>query len=542
MLGTAAIVVAAYSRTLVPLLRVPGTAAALCVALVLFVVLLRINVPMMSYAYKRRRRLEPGRITMELPVVVTVSVLYGPIAVALLILCGYALARSTETRSHLLRRMLDGGAEAFLWLGLSSAERFLFPMGFAFSPAGYGAFLALYLIGIGTFLFAVWMPLRALAKRALVVRLWRHLSCDTRLLTFLALLVSWGYVCTIVWERAGSALGLAVLAPLPLFAGTLRSLHLHRLDLHRLRLARDAVQAMLGARDPLPLMRSILASLHAPSLEETLQIYAAISPGDDRLAPLATIGPPLHAEQLEACRRILIELQHGDRFSATYRVRPYTIAAYAVRSANDRLLGALVACRPARSAPLMSARRFLETASELAPLLRDFRAIAATQNAAAIDSLTGLPNRRTIMDCLRAALEHAGLANPCAVLIVDIDRFKRINDTMGHQAGDRCLRLVAQTLLQNVRSADRTGRIGGEEFVVMMPSTDSQTALAVGERLREAIAGTAFQPAGGHPLTVSIGMAVAAASETVETLLERADRALYQAKREGRNRVVEIGA
>lgn len=540
MLAAALIAVAVQWRALAALLRSADTAIALAAALVLFVLLLRINVPMMSQAYRGRRHLEPGRITMELPVVIAVCILYGPIAAATIILCGYPLARSVEARSRLLRRLLDGGAEASLWLLLGGVQRLVFAHGFAFSPGGYGTFLAFYCAGLGAFMYAVWMPLRALAKGTMVLRLWRHLSRDTRLLTFAVLLLSWGYVCTMVWERAGAALGLAVLAPLPLFAGSLRSLHVHRLELHRLRLARDAVQAMLGARDPLPSMHSLLGSLHEPAAQETLQIYAAISPGDDRLAPLAAIGPPLSAEQLAACRRMLLELQHSDRMSATFRARPYTVAAHAVRSAGDHLLGAIVACRPARTAPLMSARRFLEAATELAPLLRDFRSIAATQNAAAVDPLTGLPNRRTIMEHLRRNIEHVGLANPCAVLILDIDRFKSINDTMGHQAGDRCLRLVAEVILQNVRSADRTGRIGGEEFVVMMPDTDSQTALAVGERLREAIAAATFAPAGAYPLTVSIGMAVATASDTVDSLLARADRALYQAKHAGRNRIVEM--
>lgn len=323
----------------------------------------------------------------------------------------------------------------------------------------------------------------------------------------------------------------------------MRSLHDHRLDLHRLRLARDAVQAMLRTRDPLPQMNSLLASLHTPAAEETLQIYAAISPSDPHLSPLATIGPIPEAAQLQGVRGALLRLQQRDGAASTQqRTRRHSITAYAVRTSDDQLLGALVIHRLARTASLLPARRFTQAATELAPLLRDFRAIAATQSAAALDALTGLGNRRTIMEQLRVQIEQADGGNPCAVLILDIDHFKAINDTLGHQAGDKCLRAVGQLLARSIRSIDRAGRIGGEEFVVLMPDTTSEMARAVGERLRAAIENAGFHHADGRAVTASIGVAVAAVSDTVDSLLARADGALYRAKREGRNRVIEESA
>lgn len=516
-------------------------AIALAVCLLLFVLLLRINVPMLSHAYARRRHLEPGRLTLEMPVVLAVLAFYGPIAAALLNLLGYPLAFPSDGRSRFVRRVLDGGAEALLWLALGTLQAFVMPRIPALSFASYAAYASFFTLGMFAFLFAIWLPVRSLSQPVLLARLWRNLARDTRLMLYVFLVVSWGFVATQVWQRAGIALGLAVFAPLPFLATALRSLHTHHLELHRLRLARDAIQAMLGARDPLPQMSSLLASLYTPSAEESLQIHGAMS-SEERLAPLARIGPALDEEQLDACRRAVLDLQHTDRQSAVQRTHASVITAYAVRASNETLLGALIVVRPAHTATMMPARRFAQAASELAPLLRDFRSIAATQSAATLDPLTGLPNRRTIMENLRERIEYVSIGNPCAVLLLDIDHFKSINDSLGHQAGDRCLRTVGKIIATNIRHVDRAGRIGGEEFVVLMPDTTSEMARMVGERLRAAIANAQIQYASGEPLTASIGVAVADISDTVDTLLARADRALYQAKRQGRNRVIEISA
>lgn len=516
-------------------------AAALAVCLLLFVLLLRTNVPMLSHAYARRQHLQPGRLTLEMPVVLTVLAFYGPVAAAALNLIGYPLAVPADGRSRLMRRVLDGGAQAFLWMLLGTLQPLLIARIPALSIGSYAAYTAFFTAGVFAFLFAVWLPVRSLTQSVLLLRLWRNLARDTRLLIYVLLVTSWGYVATLVWQRAGIALGLAVFAPLPFLAAALRSLHAHHLEIHRLRLARDAVQAMLGARDPLPQISSLLASLHTPSAEESLQIYGAMSK-EERLAPLARIGPALDDEQIDACRRAVLDLQHSDRLTTTQRAHTSIVTAYAVRSTAESLLGALIVVRPAHTASLMPARRFAQAASELAPLLGDFRSIAATQSAATLDPLTGLPNRRTIMEYLRDRIEYVSIGNPCAVLLIDIDHFKSINDTLGHQAGDRCLRIVGEIIAANIRHVDRAGRIGGEEFVILMPDTTSEMARLVGERLRSAIAATDICYASGEPLTASIGVAVASISDTVDSLLARADRALYQAKAQGRNRVIEVGA
>jgi len=157
------------------------------------------------------------------------------------------------------------------------------------------------------------------------------------------------------------------------------------------------------------------------------------------------------------------------------------------------------------------------------------------------DSLTGLYNRRYMESHLGAMVED-GLTNakPVSLLIFDIDFFKSVNDTYGHAAGDAVLKEFSQRISQNVRGVDLACRMGGEEFVVVMPDTDLAYAKMVAERLRTRIGETPFKIDEGQDLnvTVSIGIAVVeGAGDTAEKLIERADAALYRAKREGRNRV-----
>ncbi len=131
---------------------------------------------------------------------------------------------------------------------------------------------------------------------------------------------------------------------------------------------------------------------------------------------------------------------------------------------------------------------------------------------------------------------------PLSVAMVDIDHFKAVNDTHGHAAGDEVLRELAARLRRFTRSSDLTARLGGEEFVVVMPDTAlavaNLVAGRVGRQLAEAPVATGFVD-GGLPLTVSIGVAaIEGDADSCEVLLKRADDALYEAKREGRNRVV----
>jgi two-component system cell cycle response regulator len=162
------------------------------------------------------------------------------------------------------------------------------------------------------------------------------------------------------------------------------------------------------------------------------------------------------------------------------------------------------------------------------------------------DGLTGLYNRRYMETHLDALMERAcERERSLAMLLVDIDFFKTVNDTYGHDAGDDVLREFAERLRASVRGIDLACRFGGEEFVVVMPDADLGVASTVAERLRARIAAPEFKLGNGETLdiTISIGVAGRLAGERdADVLLKRADQALYRAKRDGRNRVVADAA
>ena len=179
-----------------------------------------------------------------------------------------------------------------------------------------------------------------------------------------------------------------------------------------------------------------------------------------------------------------------------------------------------------------SLRHFLE---EISTKEGELRLLAAT------DSLTGLANRREFM--ARGEAEFARsrrYPGNCCVLMMDIDHFKHVNDTFGHGVGDDVIRSVAETIVDVFRIVDVVGRIGGEEFAVLMPETPSSGALAAAERLRAAVQACQIVMTDGKSLYVTISIGVAHSrrdDETVSRLLGQADKALYDAKNGGRNRV-----
>jgi two-component system, cell cycle response regulator len=160
------------------------------------------------------------------------------------------------------------------------------------------------------------------------------------------------------------------------------------------------------------------------------------------------------------------------------------------------------------------------------------------------DSLTGLYNQRYLIRHLRGLLT-ANSVREVAVLMLDVDHFKQVNDEYGHAAGDRALRAIGETLRASTRVFDSLARYGGEEFVVVLPGSNPDEAVAAAERLRAAVEAMAFAPEPGRLccLSVSVGVACGGSdTETAEALLRDADMALYAAKRAGRNRVMLAGA
>ena len=157
---------------------------------------------------------------------------------------------------------------------------------------------------------------------------------------------------------------------------------------------------------------------------------------------------------------------------------------------------------------------------------------------ASTDGLTGLLNRNAFTARVEQRLAIGDMRQQGALLIVDVDKFKRINDSFGHEHGDAALRLIAGAIRAGLRSTDMVGRMGGEEFGAFLPATSPEQAWAAAERVRAAVAALEFAPNGRrYPLSVSVGGTGFGSVVPFAALYREADRRLYEAKRLGRNKV-----
>jgi diguanylate cyclase (GGDEF)-like protein len=193
-----------------------------------------------------------------------------------------------------------------------------------------------------------------------------------------------------------------------------------------------------------------------------------------------------------------------------------------------------------RQAPYGDAeeQRIRESVSQAAPVLANLRNLAVAELRAATDGLTGLPNQRAVADSLKRVFAQASTTrSPLALLLLDLDHFKQINDQRGHAVGDQVLANVGAVLRSALRSRDFAGRNGGEEFAILLPDTEVPAALEIAERVRSAVAEISL-PGSDVSVTVSIGVSgFPEHASTLDRLERLADAALYVAKRQGRNRV-----
>jgi diguanylate cyclase (GGDEF)-like protein len=182
-------------------------------------------------------------------------------------------------------------------------------------------------------------------------------------------------------------------------------------------------------------------------------------------------------------------------------------------------------------------RHMRDSVAQAAPVLANLRNLALAEHRASTDALTGLPNKRDVQDTLKRMVAYtARIGAPLSVALLDLDHFKQINDTLGHERGDEVLAATAAAMRSTLRDSDFIGRYGGEEFLLLLPDTDRTGAATVLESIRSAIARVTV-PGVDRAISASIGVAVHQQHVDAETLVRGADRALYLAKSGGRNRV-----
>lgn len=275
-------------------------------------------------------------------------------------------------------------------------------------------------------------------------------------------------------------------------------------------LRRDASGERLEAGTPTPPGTPLATALADAKPRDCLAIRRSgmhERDGDDALVSCEVCG----ASGPTTCRPLLM----GDRIIGSVLVE---YADSRRRGADERAIG--------------------DSLAQAAPVLSGLRTLALAQSRAMTDALTGLPNRWALQDALKRMLAHASRTErPLALVLLDLDHFKHLNDTYGHDAGDQALAAVGQALRGALRESDLATRSGGEEFTVLLPDTPLEGALQVAEQLRTAVSSIEL-PLPGVALSASLGVAVLPLHAVeADRLIRVADRALYAAKRAGRNRV-----
>ena len=250
----------------------------------------------------------------------------------------------------------------------------------------------------------------------------------------------------------------------------------------------------------------------------------------DPVAIVGRTGRELDPERLVANRI-------AGRARAIFGLRHTLVAP--LTSDNGMIGALLISRRTAAEWPPASHRLLLGAAIEASAALSRAYSHREAEARASTDALTGLPNRRYFDEFCALLSRRRRAEDSVGVLMVDIDKFKVLNDTHGHQVGDEVLRAVAGAIVGAVREDDVPARYGGEEFAVLLRNPTIAVAVEVGERVRQAVAGLDLGRFGVPSVRVSVGAAVAEnPDEPITTTIDQADRALYDAKRRGRDRVV----
>jgi two-component system cell cycle response regulator len=251
----------------------------------------------------------------------------------------------------------------------------------------------------------------------------------------------------------------------------------------------------------------------------------------------AAFGLGTFAERRQAASPRVTVLADERAVPSDTSLQPLVEHVYFTNSSIGR-----IALSPSRRGVSSDDKRFLKLlATELGGPLQMVQLVAETKRLANTDGLTGLLNRRAFIDGLESARgKSAHSIVPLSLFLLDIDHFKRINDTQGHDGGDAVLRGVALALASVARKSDLVARWGGEEFVVALPETSIAGARVMAERVRRAIADRNYVLPNGDKLTVTASIGIASSVEELwklDDVIMAADRAMYNAKNRGRNRV-----
>jgi len=284
-----------------------------------------------------------------------------------------------------------------------------------------------------------------------------------------------------------------------------------------------------------------------PSEEILMRIPAAVAEagaGTDFSSDGVPIGFPELAQQLPGVTGLLIRrLGNRGDYIAWFRGEITAFPEWIEDLSDDDHPSLSTGVEPARKSPPTisgSSAHWAEVESEASELVRELSSVLITKAAAELadlawrDPLTALLNRRALVDALNRRLESDHISTDLAVIFIDIDEFKSINDAHGHAAGDAALIHVAGSLQSAAREHDIVARLGGDEFVVVLSGVDDISGETIASRMLEAVRSSPVE--GGWIVTASIGVAFAGADQTVSQLLSAADAAMFRAKLGGRNR------
>ncbi len=255
------------------------------------------------------------------------------------------------------------------------------------------------------------------------------------------------------------------------------------------------------------------------------------------------------SEQLDQAAQAMVEQVAGNR--AALHAYGEALSGVAVRLDQDQTMGGLVQAvtvLTAETARASGRNRILEQqlAASVARITKLRQDLVEARQDATTDGLTGLCNRKAFDSRLRRAIGRAKAdGETMSLVLLDIDHFKRFNDTYGHRTGDLVLRLVGRVVADNVKGRDTAARYGGEEFAVILTGADLRAGVVVAGQMRAVLDGKRLVTRGEHQqhgsVTISAGVAQYCPGDTVTSLIERADAALYAAKHAGRNRVCVEG-